>query len=236
MNKHILIIKNSTTEGPGLLEVLLRERKTGYSIIDLDSGDKLPPIDNQRAVVVLGGPDSANDENEKMRVELEFIRRILAVKIPYLGICLGLQTLVKAAGGTVIKSPVKEMGFRDPENNLFTVDLTAEGRKDPLFNGLGNALYVFHLHGETIELVEGMTLLASGKFCRNQVVRVGENAYGIQCHFELTGEMFEEWINTDRDLIRLDRRQLKKDYKFIEKDYIETGRLLLQNFLSIAGI
>ncbi|HLF34499.1 MAG TPA: type 1 glutamine amidotransferase [Cyclobacteriaceae bacterium] len=236
MNNNILIVKNSTTEGPGLLEVLLRERTTGYSMIDLDSGDKLPPLDNLKAIVVLGGPDSANDENEKMRGELEFIRKVLAAKIPYLGICLGLQTLVKAAGGKVIKSPVKEIGFRDPDNNLFAVDLTDEGRKDPLFGGLGNALKVFHLHGETIEPGEGMTLLASGKFCRNQVVRVGENAYGIQCHFELTEEMFEEWINTDPDLMQFDSEALKKDFKLMEKDYFKTGKRLLRNFLDIAGL
>ena len=113
------------------------------------------------------------------------------------GICLGLQTLVKAAGGRIIKSPVRETGFLDPEGSHFTTELTAAGKQDPLFEGLDHSFKVFHLHGETVELTDSITLLSTGKFCRNQIVRVGKNAYGIQCHFELTPEMLETWMNED---------------------------------------
>ena len=41
-----------------------------------------------------------------MKNELVFIRKVLEAEIPYLGICLGLQTMVRAAGGKVVKSPV----------------------------------------------------------------------------------------------------------------------------------
>lgn len=235
MSKYILILKNSASEGPGLLETLLKERLIKYTVIDLCREYKLPSVGDLAAVVILGGPDSANDDNKKMQDELQFIREVLAAKIPYLGICLGLQTLVRAAGGSVIKSPVKEVGFRDPESNLFSVELTEEGAKDPLFKDLGQTSNVFHLHGETVELVDGMTLLATGKFCRNQVVKVGTNAYGIQCHFELTNDMFEDWITGDPDLLRLNNQALKEDYKLLEEEYIETGRTLLKNFLDVAG-
>ncbi len=235
MRENLLIIKNSTSEGPGLLEVLLKERHISYSVIDLCRDYEIPSIEELKAVVILGGPDSANDDNKKMKDELQFIGKILDARIPYLGICLGLQTLVRAGGGRVIKSPVKEIGFRDPDNNLFSVALTGEGARDPLFKGLGRNLNVFHLHGETVEPAEGMVLLATGKFCHNQVVRAGINAYGIQCHFELTKEMFEDWISSDPDLLRLDSRYLKKDYQLLEQEYIKTGKTLLTNFLAIAG-
>lgn len=235
MEKEVLIIKNITREGPGLLEAELKERGIGYTVADLNQGQNFPSIKNYGAIVVLGGPDSANDENDKMENELTRIREAIAAKIPYLGICLGLQTLVKAAGGKVIKSPTKEVGFIDPESNNFTVELTDEGKQDPLFEALDHTFNVFHLHGETVELTDDMMLLAVGKFCRNQIARVDRNAYGIQCHFELTPEMFETWINEDPDLLQLDKEQLRANFETIRDEYTQVGRQLFKNFLKIAG-
>ncbi len=239
MKKQILIIKNNINEGPGMLESIVKERNIGYTIIDLDRGQKIPSLEIYDALVVLGGTDSANDDNEKMRHELTTIKECIKIQKPYLGICLGLQTLVKAGGGKVIKSPVKEIGFRAPDGNYFTVELTPEGKQDPLFEGLDNSLNVFQLHGETVELYEDsgdMTLLATGKFCKNQVVKVGRMAYGLQCHFELTPDMFEVWINEDSDLQKLDKEKLRTDYKNAIDDYTKVGQKLLTNFLKIAGL
>lgn len=236
MKKEILIVKNNTGESPGLLETELYEQGISYTIIDLDKGQYFPPVENYSAVVILGGPDSANDENEKMETELARIRETISAEIPYLGICLGLQTLVKAAGGTVSKCPQKEVGFIDPEGEYFTVELTENGKIDPLFEGLGHSFKVFHLHGETVDLTDNMVLLASGKFCRNQIARVGSNAYGIQCHFELTPELFESWINEDPDLLKLDKYQLRSNFEAIQDEYLIVGRQLFKNFLKIAGV
>ncbi|MBI4086824.1 type 1 glutamine amidotransferase [Candidatus Kaiserbacteria bacterium] len=235
MEKEILIIKNITREGPGLLEELLKEKEINYTTVDLDRGEEFPVAEKYGAVVVLGGPDSANDDTEKMQKELRRIGEIIAAGTPYLGICLGLQTLVKASGGTVVKNAVREIGFRDPDDNRFAVERTEEGKKDPLFANLGDRFNVFHLHGETVELAEGMTLLGTGKFCRNQIVRVGANAYGIQCHFELTPEMFQTWLNEDPDLLALKRNQLEADFAEIKDEYTRVGRRLFSNFLQVAG-
>jgi len=235
MEKEILIIKNITEEGPGLLEVLLNELDIVYQVADLHQGHSFPSVENYGAIVLLGGTDSANDENEKMKNELSRIREAIAGNIPYLGICLGLQLLVKAAGGQVVKSQTKEIGFIGPDGNRFSVDLTDEGKKDPLFNGLDHSFNVFHLHGETVELTKDCTLLAIGNLCHNQIVRVGTNAYGIQCHFELTPEMFEIWINEDTDLLKLDKEDLRLQFETIKTKYTQVGRQLFLNFIKIAG-
>jgi GMP synthase (glutamine-hydrolysing) len=235
MKNELLIIKNISREGPGLLETILKERGIGYTIADLNQNQTFPHVENIRAVIVLGGPDSANDENAKMKTELAYIRAVIAAGLPYLGICLGLHTLVKAAGGKVVKSPVKEVGFIHPEDGNYTVELTDEGKRDPLFRGLGYIFNVFHLHGETVELTDDMALLATGKFCRNQIIRIGSNTYGIQCHFELTPEMFETWISEDPDLLQLDKGQLRAHFAAIRYEYTRVGRQLFANFLEIAG-
>jgi len=234
-NKEILIIQNITREGPGLLGEIIAESGIRSRVLDLSQGEKLPPIEGLAAVIVLGGPDSANDKSPAMLNELDFIRKVLSANIPYLGICLGMQTLVKAAGGEVVKSPAKETGFRDPDGHLFRISLTDEGRKDPLFKGIGDSFNVFHLHGETVVLTDKMKLLATGNLCLNQIVKTGRWAYGIQCHFELTSAMMERWINEDPDLQLADRNELHNDFSALSEQYLKTGDTLFRNFLGLAG-
>lgn len=233
--KKVLIVQNSH-EGAGLLSELIKEHSLSQDTVILDKGDPFPSPAGYAALVVLGGSDSANDQTQKMKIELLRIKEALSLGIPYLGICLGLQTLVKAAGGRVIKSPVKEIGFRGPDAAPFRISLTPEGERDALFNGLKGTFPVFQLHGETVELTPSMILLGTGAFCRNQVVRVAPKAYGIQCHFELTQDMFREWTAVDPDLKTMDHELLARDLKDIGTDYLRTGKILFGNFLRIAGL
>ena len=233
--KEILIIKNITREGPGLIGDIIREYGIKNKTIDLSLGERIISVEKYAAVVVLGGPDSANDETLKMKNELSLIRRVLDAGIPFLGICLGLQTMVKAAGGKVVKNSVPEIGFRDHDDQYFTVELTESGLRDPLFEGIAGSFNVFHLHGETVVITENMELLAEGKSCLNQIVKAGTNAYGIQCHFELTEEMLENWINEDPDLCKLEKEKLRLDFLFLMPVYFDRGHRLFRNFLSLAG-
>ena len=235
MEKEVLIIKNIPSEGPGRIEDILNECGIRYSIFDLSDNHSQLIINQYGAVIILGGPDSANDDSHKIQAELALIREILNAKIPYLGICLGLQTFVKAAGGEVVKNKIKEVGFRDQNGDYFEVELTKEGSSDSLFTGLGNSFRVFHLHGETVNITENMILLATGKYCRNQIVKFGLNSYGIQFHFELTSEILETWIKEDPDLLKIDAERLRSDFEAIRYEYFQTGNLLFQNFLRIAG-
>jgi GMP synthase-like glutamine amidotransferase len=236
MTKPILILRNVPRENPGLIEVLLKEHNLQYQIIDFDSSTVIDSIENYSALIVLGGPDSANDLTPKMQNELKLIRTTIQLQIPYLGICLGLQTLVKALGGTVEKCLTNEIGFRDPKNKFFKVKLTSIGRKDNLFKNLSDNLIVFQLHGETVQLTPQMTLLATGDNCKNQIVKIGDTAYGIQSHFELTNDLLKSWIIEDSDLQKLQAEQLQSDFKTIISDYQNTGRQLFSNFLTIIGL
>jgi GMP synthase-like glutamine amidotransferase len=139
-------------------------------------------------------------------------------------------------GGSVEKCQTSEIGFRDPENKFFKVKLTSEGRKDNLFKNLPDNLTVFQLHGETVQITPRMTLLAYGDFCKNQIIKIGETAYGIQSHFELTNDLLEAWINEDPDLQKLQAGQLKSDFETILSDFQNTGRQLFSNFLTILGL
>lgn len=238
MSKDILLVKNITREGPGLFEDILRELGVTTTIVDLDNGDVLPTLVGRKfkAIVVFGGSDSANDPSPKMTAELEWIKRALAMKMPYLGICLGMQTLVKAAGGTVMKAPVKEVGLRDSQGRQSTIELTGTGKGDPLLRDLAGVVPVFHLHGETVALTDNMQLLGTGKYCENQIIRVAEKTYGIQSHFELTEAMLRLWAAQDPDLQPIGLENLLADFNEISLSYTQVGRTIFNNFLSIADL
>jgi GMP synthase (glutamine-hydrolysing) len=237
MTKRVLIVKNITHEGPGILDILLAEHAIKSYCVDLSLGEEFPDPGSYSALVVLGGPQSANDNNPSMQLQLRRLEQALHKEIPCLGICLGMQSLVKAGGGTVVKCPVKEIGFSDQDGNPYKVKLTEAGNNDPLFSGLGGSFPVFQLHGETVELAaSGMELLATGKYCPIQAVKVGKHAYGLQCHFEMTPAMFSEWCDIDADLKKMERNVLMKQFVSIQEEYISTGLKLLQNFLMISGL
>ncbi|HLD58572.1 MAG TPA: type 1 glutamine amidotransferase [archaeon] len=232
----VLIVQNSESEGPGLLELVLKKNRITYKTVDLGRDAEIPNFSDYSAVIVLGGPDSANDRAEKILGELKKTKEAIDAGIPFLGICLGMQVLVKAAGGEVLKNSVKEIGWKDFEGKYFNISLTEQGKKDALFSNLGAELKIFQLHGETVKLPEDAVLLASGKHCKNQAVRVGKNAYGIQGHFELTREMLVEWIASDPDLRALNQDSLMESYLKIAAEYNNTGKKLFENFLRIAKL
>jgi|PlaIllAssembly_1097288.scaffolds.fasta_scaffold20493_2 GMP synthase-like glutamine amidotransferase len=236
MIRPVLILKNEPRENPGLIELLLKKHSLDYQIVELDNKTIIESIKDYSALIVLGGPESANNTSPKMINELSLIRKAFQSHIPYLGVCLGFQALVKAMGGNVVKCRLQETGFRDPENRFFKVKLTDKGRKDRLFDQLPDDLTVFQLHGETVQITPQMDLLATGDFCKNQIIKIGENAYGIQSHFELTDELLELWIKEDADLKKLNAEQLLSDFDTLKEVYQKTGLQLFYNFLTITGL
>ncbi|HHE33007.1 MAG TPA: type 1 glutamine amidotransferase [Chlorobaculum parvum] len=236
MNKKLLIIQNISHEGPGILADLLAEHGIGFKLCDLSKGGIAPDPARFAGMVALGGPQSANDAKPQITGELAVIEKALNAGVPYLGICLGFQLLVKASGGKVVKCEQKEIGFREPHGEPFMVELTDDGKRDALFQGMAERLRVFQLHGETVELADGMTLLATGRGCPNQVVRVGSNAWGLQYHFEMTPAMFESWIGIDADLKAMNHDELLAEFEAINAEYTETGRSIMRNFLAATGL
>lgn len=236
MNTKLLIVQNISREGPGILADLLAEHGIESECCDLSQGETAPDPAGFVGMVVLGSPQSANDATPQITGELALIEKALDADVPYLGICLDFQLLVKAAGGSVVKCAQKEIGFRDLDGKPFMVDLTGDGKRDALFCGMVKPLRVFQLHGETVELTDGMTLLATGHGCPNQVVRIGGNAWGLQCHFEMTPAMFNIWIGIDADLKALNRTELLTEFEAISTEYAETGRSIMRNFLVATGL
>jgi GMP synthase-like glutamine amidotransferase len=232
MRNRVLIIKNATHEKPGLISELLDKYDINYSIVDLSKKLEFPKIKRNDLIVIMGGPDSANDRTEKVLKELDFIKLAFQEKIPLFGICLGLQLIVKSFGGEIYPNSVEEIGFRH-DDKWYTIELNEEGVKDPIFTDIDINFLVFQLHGETVQITEGIKLLGTGEFCLNQVLKIGELNYGFQFHFELTEDLLKLWTNKAPELKGKDIKQILTDFRTIKDSYLKRGKQIFENYLKL---
>ena len=149
-------------------------------------GDKLPVDSSPYAgAVVFGGPMSANDCDSLVGIqeELNWIPSFLECGKAFLGICLGAQLLAKAFGAKVSVHPegAVEIGY-------YALHPTAQGARH-----FKRSLKVYHWHKEGFEVPACATLLATGDTFENQAFQVGERAFGIQFHPEVTLSMLQGW-------------------------------------------
>lgn len=188
---NVLIIKHVDMEGPGLIEPCLKDGNIPYHILNLEKESVFPRVDDWSHIVLLGGPMNVYEENRYpfLRKEDLFIKESIQRGRTLLGICLGAQLIAKALGARVFKAPVKEIGWYD-------ISLTVEGSRDPLFSHLPKAFPVFQWHEDTFDIPKAGRLIAASNPVQHQAFRYGENAYGLQFHLEVTGEMIREWMET----------------------------------------
>ena len=85
-----LVIQNTKIEGIGTLGDLLKA--DGFSTKTVLAKNEKIPETKHDAVIVLGAPESANDDLPYLKQEMRLIRDSVKKEIPVLGICLGSQT------------------------------------------------------------------------------------------------------------------------------------------------
>ena len=168
----VLLVQNTRIQGSGYLGDLLKA--DGFNITSINAKhDKLPNKDFS-FVVILGAPESANDDLPYLREEQQLIKNSVEKNTPVLGICLGSQLIAKTFGGMVYPGPKKEIGFYN--------DLEIKNNS-VLFSGFKNPFTVFHWHGDTFDLPDGAIRLASSEHYPNQAFQY-KSAVGLQSHME----------------------------------------------------
>ena len=182
--KTALFILHQKTSEAGDIANKLKIRGFNFEIRRPSLGDSLPTnLNNYSAIVVFGGPMSANDNDEFMKKEIDWIGLVLQSEVPFLGICLGAQILVKYLGCKVEKNlnEISEIGF-------YKIQPTENGIK--MFQSQ-DVFYQFHTEG--FELPSGCELLAKGDIFTNQAFRY-KNCYGLQFHPEVNIYLHLKWL------------------------------------------
>ena len=181
----VLVVLHQELSTPGRVGHYLTKHGVPLDVRRPRFGDPLPATLAEHAgAVIFGGPQSANDDDEFVRREIDWIAVPLAEQKPFLGICLGAQMLAKQLGARVAPHPEgkAEVGY-------YPIRLTEHARE---VCGHWPAV-VYQWHREGFELPHGAKLLAEGDIFRVQALRYGEAAYGIQFHAEVTHAMMCRW-------------------------------------------
>jgi GMP synthase (glutamine-hydrolysing) len=180
----VLIILHRETSTPGRVGNVLRALGYGLDIRRPRFGDPLPEtLDDHAGAVIFGGPMSANDPDEFVRREIDWISVPLREQRPFLGICLGAQMLAKQLGAKVAPHPQgrAQMGY-------YPIRPTAAGHAVcPDWPD-----HVYHWHCEGFELPAGAELLAEGSDFPVQAIQAG-HAFGFQFHPDVTYAMMHRW-------------------------------------------
>jgi GMP synthase (glutamine-hydrolysing) len=166
-------------------------------------GDRLPETLSEHAgAVIFGGPPSANDKDEHIRREIDWIAVPLREDKPFFGICLGAQMLVKQLGGTVEphESGRVEIGY-------YPLRPTDEGARLMAWPAMA-----YQWHREGFSLPRDSILLATGDDYPNQAFRHGTNAYGVQFHSELTYAMLNRWTTRGAERMQLPGAQNRSQH------------------------
>ena len=184
-----LIIQNTRIESIGTLGDLLKADGFNTKTI-IAKNEKIPDV-NHNVIVILGAPESANDDLPYLKQEIKLIQDSVKKDIPVLVIFIGSQLIAKAFGARVYKGPRKEIGFYEDVE----FDNTA---KSNLFNGIKSPSLVFHWHGDTFDLPENAIRLAHSKNYQNQAIKIG-SAVGIQFHLEVDEPTIKLWLEKSRE-------------------------------------
>jgi GMP synthase (glutamine-hydrolysing) len=191
----ILIILHQEHSTPGRVGRLLQAHGWTLDIRRPRFDEPLPATMEQHAgAVIFGGPMSANDGDDYIRREIDWINVPLAEGKPFLGICLGAQMLSKTLGQRVYTHADGrvEIGYYPIRA---TPDMMALcGRCEARI-----PTHVYHWHREGFDLPPGGTLLADGDDFPVQAFRYGSAACGIQFHPEVTYAMMCRWTTRAAD-------------------------------------
>ncbi|QZN87164.1 type 1 glutamine amidotransferase [Cellulomonas sp. C5510] len=204
----VLVLTHVAHEGPGLVARALDGLPlTTRTVVD-DASPRLPAVGDLAGLVVMGGPQDADDDlgHPGLAAERRLLAEAVDAGVPTLGVCLGMQLLALALGARLHRRHGTEVGFAP-------VGVVAP---DPLLAATGARPTVLHWHDDAVDLPEGATLLARTDVTPVQAFRAG-SAVGLQFHLEVEPTLLDVWLATpsmtaglepgEADAIRLGSRQ-----------------------------
>jgi GMP synthase (glutamine-hydrolysing) len=184
-----LVIQHAACEPPGAYEAEMLAREIAFERVQIDRVQAMPDWRSFDAIIAMGGPMGADDDEVLpwLTREKRQIAEAVRAGLPFWGVCLGAQLLAASLGARVYRGARPEIGiYRD-------VELTADASRDPVFAGAPARITTFQWHGDTFDLPDGATLLASSPSCPNQAF-AWRRAYGIQFHLEVSAQLAATWL------------------------------------------
>ncbi len=153
-----------------LISRRIREMKVYSKVVPYNS--EFTFTEDIKGIILSGGPGSVYD---KFSPELNL--EIVTKGIPVLGICYGMQLLVKAFGGEVARGDKREYGKNQIDNVIY----------GELNQNMAKTSTVWMSHSDQTKIMpEGFTRLASSENAIAMIENQEKKLYGVQFHPEVT--------------------------------------------------
>jgi GMP synthase (glutamine-hydrolysing) len=224
MGQPILIVLHQEHSTPGRVGHALRQLGHPLDVRRPRFGDPLPPTMREHAgAVIFGGPMSANDRDDFIRREIDWIAVPLKEQKPFLGICLGAQMCAHHLGGRVYRHPQghAEIGY-------YPIHPTEVGLS--VVNPWPEQVYQWHREG--FDLPPGAALLAEGELFEVQAFRYGPAAYAFQFHPDVTHAMMHKWTTRGHERLALPGARPRNTHFEDRAVFDFSARAWLQAFLN----
>ncbi|HBO71866.1 MAG TPA: glutamine amidotransferase [Acinetobacter sp.] len=225
--KTIYAIQHLAFEDLGSLEDVFYQ--LGFRVRYFEAGvdDLGPALNYEGLTIILGGPIGVYETEDYPFLidEISGLRQRLKDDKPTIGICLGAQLIAHALGANVYAGEQKEIGWSELE-----IKNVEQNILSPLKD-----TKVLHWHGDTFDLPENATLLASSTMYPNQAFSIGKNILALQFHLEILEESFEKWLIGHTCEIRnaqLSIQQLRNDNYLYAQDLKQKTQNLMRNFFN----
>jgi GMP synthase (glutamine-hydrolysing) len=149
-----------------------------------------PELDGFGAAIVFGAEAQVDQEDAYpwLRPEKQLVRELLERGTPLLGVCFGSQLIAEAAGAEVRRSTLPEIGWH-------AVELTTDGRADPLLDFLPARFDSLQYHHYEWLLPPGGVALARSAVCLQAFRLADRPVWGLQFHPEVTESDYGEWLD-----------------------------------------
>jgi GMP synthase (glutamine-hydrolysing) len=222
MSKPILIVLHQEHSTPGRVGRALQQLGFGLDVRRPRFDDPLPTTLSEHAgAVIFGGAMSANDSDDFIRREIDFIAVPIKEDKPFLGICLGAQLCARALGGRVSPHPHghAEIGYypiRPTSAGLAVVDPWPE--------------QVYQWHREGFGLPDGAELLAEGDLFEVQAFRYGR-CYALQFHPDVTHATMYRWMVRGHERLEMPGARPRAAHIADRAVYDDSARAWLTAFL-----
>jgi GMP synthase (glutamine-hydrolysing) len=232
----VLAIVHQTDAGPGVFADEIADRGVELHEWLLSERGTAPQLEvaDYDAVLTFGGAMHADQEDRHpwLRFEKDFLAAMIDDRMPLLAVCLGNQLLAEAAGGTARRASEPEIGW-------FDVEVTEEGKADPVIGPMAPSFEAFQWHSYEALPPEGAVILARSSVCV-QAYRIGERAWGIQSHPEVSPADVSKWIDdyrSDEDALRIgvDVEALRAETDEKIAGWNQVGREVCGRFLDAIG-
>ncbi len=185
-------IRHEPFEGIANIELWVKQNNHHLSYTRTYLHQSFPDDTSFDMLIIMGGSASVY-ENKKfpwLSDEKIFIQKAIDANKKILGICLGAQILADVFGAKVYRGSSKEIGW-------FPIQFNKNKLSDlPFFP---DQITVFHWHGDTFDVPNGATRVASSELTPNQGFIIRNNIIALQFHLEMNSTTLKKLIKAMGD-------------------------------------